>query len=252
MLHDGWGRFVTPLLIVVAGVGFTAQLYAGAQVLGPMGLLLLGVPGFLISQADRPRPLSWPEVTLVTLGATLIITVIVGILSAMSPRGLDATSTAASELLVLGAASLAFVVRSRGRAAQPRIRLRVAPRSIVAGAMGLILAGAGFVVATRSAQTQQDASVMQFWAVASTPGDEPTLGLRNATGTSVDCSIAVTRPDREGFDVAVGAVADGASWSGALPAREVSDTSNWQIALQCHGDDRLAIQRHLFVRPAGS
>ena len=244
---------MTALLLVVAGAGFTAQLITGTPVLGPFGLLFLGVPGFVISQIVRPLPLSWPEVALVTLGTTLILTVLVGIVSALSPDGLDATSAAATELLALALASWAFVARpSRKGARRARIRLQVAPASIIAATLGLILAGSGFLLATKSAQTQMDAGVMQFWSVASTPGGEALLGLRNATGASLVCSIAVSRPNQEEFHLDVGAVDDGQSWSGALPPREVSDGSRWQIALQCSGADGSAVQRRLFVDPAAS
>jgi hypothetical protein len=244
---------VTALLLVVAGAGFTAQLITGTPVLGPLGLLFLGVPGFVISQIVRPLPLSWPEVALVTLGTTVILTVLVGIVTALSPGGLDATSAAATELFALALTSTAFLARStRNRAKRAPIRIQVAPGSIVAAALGLILAGSGFVLATRSAQTQLDASVMQFWTVASTPGGEPVLGLRNATGTSLNCSIAVSRPNQQEFHLDVGAVDDGQSWSGALPPRAVSDGSRWQIALQCSGDDGSDVQRRLFVDPAAS
>jgi hypothetical protein len=244
---------VTALLLVVAGAGFTAQLITGKPVLGPIGFLFLGVPGFVISQTVPPVPLSWPDVALVTLGTTLVLTVLVGIVTALSPRGLDATSAAATELLALALTSLAFLARSTGSGARRApFRIQVAPGSILAVTIGLILAGAGFLEATRSAQTQQDASVMQFWTVASTPGGEPTLGLRNATGTRLDCSIAVSRPNRQVFELKVGAVEDGQSWSGRLPPRGANDGSRWQIALQCSGDDGSNVQRRLFVDPASA
>lgn len=244
---------MTALLIVLAGAGFTAQLITGTHVLGPIGLLFLGVPGFVISQTVRPLPLSWPEVALVTLGTTVILTVLVGIVTALSPGGLDATSAAATELFALGLTSWAFVARStRSGARRAPSRIQVAPGSILVATVGLILAASGFLLAVRSAQTQLDASVMQFWSVASTELGEPVLGLRNATGTTLDCSIAVSRPNQQVFHLDVGTVDNGQTWSGALPPRDVSDGSRWQIALECTGDDGSDFQRRLFVDPAAS
>lgn len=253
MFRDRWVHSVTGLLLVVAGAGFIAQLITGKPVLGPIGLLFLGVPGFVISQTIRPLPLSSPEVALVTLGTTVILTVLVGIVSAISPRGLDATSAAATELLAIALASWAFLARStRSRARRAPIRIQVAPGSILVATVGLILAGAGFLVATRSAQTQLTASVMQFWTVASAPGVGPVIGLRNATGTSLDCVIAVSRPDQQEFHLDIRAVENGQSWSGRLPPREVSDGSRWEAVLQCSGADGSDVQRRLFVDPAAS
>jgi hypothetical protein len=244
---------VNTVLLVVAAAGFTAQLITGRPVLGPLGLLLLGVPGFVISQTARPVPLSWPEVALVTLGTTLITTILVGIVAALSPRGLNATTAAATELVPLALAAV-FVARSTPhRARRARIQIRVRPGSVLAVWAGLTLALAGFFVAARAAETQQQqTSVMQFWTVASATGGEPVLGLRNATGANLDCSITVSRPKLPEVDLDVGAVGDGQSWSGALPARDVTDASRWQISLHCDGADGSAVQRRLFVDPAAS
>jgi hypothetical protein len=254
VLRSRWGYSASALLLVVAGAGFTVQLVAGGPVLGPIGLLLLGVPGFVISQSVRPLPLSWPAIALVTLGSTVILTILVGIVSALSPHGLDATSAAATELVALALTSAAYVARSTRRGpTRAAIRIQAARGSIAAAAAGLVLAGVGFLVATQAALTQQQqASFVQFWTVASTTGGEPLLGLRNATGTNLDCSVAVSRPNRQVVNLAVGAVDDGQSWSGLLPPRDPSDVSRWQIALQCLGDDGSDVRRRLFVDPAAS
>jgi hypothetical protein len=244
---------VNAVLVVVAAAGFTAQLIAGRPVLGPLGLVFLGVPGFVISQTVRPVPLSWPEVALVTLATTLITTILVGIVAALSPRGLSATTVAATELVPLALAAVVVARATPHRAVRARIQIRVRPGSVLAVWAGLTLALAGFFVAARAAETQQQqASVMQFWSVASATGGEPVLGLRNATGASLDCSIAVSRPKLPDIDLDVGAVDDGQSWSGSLPARDATDTSRWQISLHCDGADGLAIQRRLFVDPEAS
>jgi hypothetical protein len=244
---------VNAVLLVVAAAGFMAQLIAGRPVLGPLGLLLLGVPGFVISRTVRPVPLSWPEVALVTLGATVIMTILVGIVAALSPRGLNATTVAATELVPLALAAVCLARSTPTRARRARIRIRVRPASVLAVCAGLTLALAGFFVAARAAETQQQqASVMQFWTVPSATGGEPVLGLRNATGASLACSITVSRPNLPKVDLVVGTVDDGQSWSGSLPARDVTDTSQWQISLHCAGADGSAVQRRLFVDPAAS
>lgn len=243
---------MSAVLLVVAGVGFGGQLVAGGPVLGPLGLVLLGIPGFVISQTVRPVPLSWAEVTLVTLGTTLIGMVLVGVVAALTPRGLDAFSVAAAELVTVALAAACLVRSSPSGARRAPVRIHVRPGSILAVGIGLALAGAGYLVAMRSAQVQQDqASVVQFWAVASATG-EPQLGLRNATGTGLECSIAVSRPKLPEIDLAVGSVDNGASWTGSLPLRDATDTTRWQISLSCAGADGLAVQRRVFVDPVAA
>lgn len=253
MVRNRWNVFLNATLIVVAAAGFTVQLIAGRPVLGPLGLVLLGVPGFVISRTVRPVPLSWPEVALVTLGTTLIMSILIGVVTALSPRGLNATTVAATELVWLAFAAVFFARSTPARAPRARVQIRVRPGSVLAVWAGLTLALAGFFVAARAAETQeQQTRVMQFWTVPSTPGGEPVLGLRNATGASVDCSIAVSRPKLPEIDLDVGTVDDGQSWSGPLPARDVTDASRWQISLHCDGADGFAVQRRLFVDPEAS
>lgn len=253
LFRDRRGQAVSAVLLVVAGAGFMVQLIADRPVLGPIGLLLLGVPGFVISQSVRPVPLSWPEVALVTLGTTLVFTVLVGIASALSPKGLGSQTAAAIELVPLGLAAAALARSRRSKAPRAALRSQARPGSVLAAAVGLALAGAAFVLATRSAQTQQQqVSVIQFWTVASATGGDPLLGLRNATGAGLDCSVAVLRPERTEVHLPVGAVDNGQSWSGELPPRDASDTSRWQISLRCVAADGSAVQRRLFVDPAAS
>jgi hypothetical protein len=244
---------LSAVLLVVAAAGFMVQLIAGRPVLGPLGLVLLGVPGFVISQTVRPVPLSWPEVALVTLATTLIMSILVGVVTALSPRGLNATTVAATELVGLAFAAVFFARSTPPRARRARIQIRVRPGSILAVWAGLTLALAGFFVAARAAETQeQQTRVMQFWTLPSTTDGEPVLGLRNATGASVACSIAVSRPKLPEVDLPVGTVDDGQSWSGPLPARDVTDASRWQISLHCAGADGFAVERRLFVDPEAS
>jgi hypothetical protein len=257
MFRNRWGLSATALLLVVAAAGFSAQLITGRPVLGALGLLLLGVPGFVISQTARPLPVSWPEVALVTLGTTLILTILVGIVAALSPHGLDASGAAAVELVAVALAVVlwrsARLARSReGGARRAAIRIPRAPASVLVATVGLILAGSGFVVAARSAQTQEYGGFVQFWTVPSTTAGGALVGVRNATGSSIDCSISVIRPSQQPFDIPAGAVQDGQSWSGQLPPRDAGDISPWQLALRCVADDGSVVERRLFTEPAAS
>lgn len=239
------------ILIILLALGALAvQLVTDHPALGVVGLTLLAAPGFVISQALGPRRLGWPQVLLTTLGTSLALAVLAGIIVAISPHGLDASSVAAVELVALSAAATMWLWRLMRREvnwAPPRIR--VGPGSLLLVVLGLALGSAGFVVATRAAQTQVNAGFVQFWSVPPRTGADELLGVRNATGLALDCQVAIDRPDQPEYDWHIGAIDNGQAWLGQLPRYEVTDKRPWQISLHCAAGDGSTFDRRLSIDP---
>ena len=249
-LRDPRGRIATTLIILLALGALAVQLVADHPALGVVSLILLAVPGFAITQALGPRPLSWPQVLLTTLGTSLVLAVLTGIIVAISAHGLDASSVAAVELVALSAAATIWLWRLRRREVNwARPRIRVGPGSLLLVVLGLALGSTGFVVATRAAQDQTYPGFVQFWSVPPTTGADALLGVRNATGLALDCQVAINRPDQLGYDWHIGAIDNGQTWLGQVPRTEVTDTRPWQISLHCAAPDGSTFDRRLSIDP---
>src|SRR4051794_36714299 len=100
-------RLGLAFLIIVAGVALAAQLVAGRDVVGPLGLPVLLAPPLALAAMLGAGRRGWPERLLVCLALILALTVLAGIAAALSPRGLDSRSVAAVELGLLAAAVVA-------------------------------------------------------------------------------------------------------------------------------------------------
>jgi hypothetical protein len=253
-LPDPRSRIATTLIILLALGALAVQLVADQPALGVVSLILLAVPGFAITQALGPRPPSWPQVLLTTLGASLVLAVLTGIIAAMSAHGLDASSVAAVELVALSAAATIRLwrlmrgqMRSEMNWARPRIGVRSG--SLLLVVLGLALGSAGFVVATRAAQDQTYPGFVQFWSVLPRTGADELLGVQNVTGLALDCQVTINRPDQPVYDWDIGAVGNGQTWLGQLPRTEVTDTRPWQISLHCAAPDGSAFDRRLSIDP---
>jgi hypothetical protein len=244
-------RAALSVLLVAALAAFAAQLAFDRPALGALGLLLLAVPGYAISRSIGPRPSSWPEILLVTLGATLAIMVVGGALAGLSPAGLDARTIAVVELVVLAAIAIAWLGRiSRGRVGrrQPGGR-RIALGSLFLAGVGLVLAGAGVAVATRAAQDQQRPGFVQFWSLPARPSIGASVGVRNMSGVPLDCAVTIDRPDRLGLAWNAGRVAQGQTVLGLLPQAEADETAPWRLALSCTGAGDAPIERQVSIEP---
>jgi hypothetical protein len=249
-LLDPRGRIGPPLLISLTLGLLAIQLVTDQPPLGGLGLIQLLMPGFAISQALGPRLLGWPEVLLTTLGAALALAVLSGVIAALSPRGLDASSVAAVEIVAMAVASTTWLVRLAGgdlRRVRPRIIVR--PGSVLLLVAGLGLGSAGFIVALRGEQSEAQTSFVQLWSLPPASGGAQSLGLRNATGVGIDCQAMILRPGEPTYDLPIGAVADGQSWLGQLPQREGSGPGLWQISVHCAGADGSIFDRRLNVDP---
>jgi hypothetical protein len=249
-LPEPRSRVAATLLILVTLGLLAVQLVTNQPALGGVGLVLLLVPGFVVSQALGPRPLGWPEGLLTTLGASLVLAVLAGIIAALLPHGLDASSVAAVELVALSAASTIWLVRLMGHdVTWGRLRISVGPGSLLLVVVGLALGSAGFIVAVRGAQDQTYTSFVQLWSVPPTSGADQLLGVRNLTGIAVDCEAVILRPGQPEYDWHIGAVANGQSWLGPLPRRDGSSPGLWQISVHCAAPDGSTFDRRLSIDP---
>jgi hypothetical protein len=248
-LRDGWERTAAKLIVGLALLGWAVQLVADRPVFGVVGLLLIAVPGFAIGQAVGPRPLSWPEVLLTTLGASLVVAVLAGVLVSLLPAGLDSSSVASVELAVLAAASAVWLRRKPRRwAVRARTTMRIAPGSALLVTAGVALAGAGFIVALRSEENQVQAPFVQLWSVAPAAGTEAQLGVRNATGVLLDCGVTIVRPNVPAYQFRIGAIEDGQVWLRPL-LRAEDQTGTWRIELHCAGPEGTTFDRRLTINP---
>jgi hypothetical protein len=245
-------RTAVSLLLVVSLVALALQLIGGGPVAGALGLVLLAVPGYAISRTIGPRPLGWPEVLMVALGAALTLTVLVGIIAGLTPAGLDSRTIATVELLILAAISIAWFKREfRGgvEASAGRPSTRIALGTLLLGGLGVILAGTGFVVAMRAAQDQQHPGFVQFWTLPARPSAGASVGVRNLSGVELDCAVTIDRPDREGLSWNAGRVMPGQTVTGPLPPAEPAETAPWRLALECTGATGAVIERQVSINP---
>lgn len=244
------GRLALTGLLVVALVGFGLQLVFDQPVAGAFGLVLLAVPGFAISRSIGPRPLGWPEALLVTIGAALAITVLLGTVAGLTPALVNARTVAILELPVIAALGIAWrdrLVRGEIRWAGPS--RRIGKGSMLLAGLGVALAAGGLAIATRAAQDQAYGGFVQFWSLPATDGPGAIVGVRNLTGGSIDCLVTIDRPDRVGLTWQVGRLAPNQALSGLLPQADADETASWRLALECDAGTGQPIERQLSIEP---
>src|SRR4051794_26586833 len=79
-------RLGLAFLIIVAGVALAAQMVAGRDVVGPLGLPVLLAPPLALAAMLGAGRRGWPERVLVCLALILALTVLAGIGAALSPE----------------------------------------------------------------------------------------------------------------------------------------------------------------------
>src|SRR5207248_9753836 len=136
---------------------------AGRPIGGPIAILVLAIPGVVLAEALGGARRPWPERILSAAAAVIVVSILAGVGTAISPRGLDASALAAVELLVVAVAAVTWLwrrPRRKGRRRSPagRRRLRssvpMGGGSVAMVVLGMLLGAAGFAVATRAAQAQ--------------------------------------------------------------------------------------------------
>jgi hypothetical protein len=252
---------VRPLsvVLVVTIIVLAAQVVTGGAVFGATSVpLLLVVPGYTFARIYRPGGLTWPELTIVTLGMSLTIAVIAGTVA--SPLGLSARTIAAVELpivAVLGWLALRAPRRAArasdgtrngtGRSARAGLAF-VSPTGVLLIGLGIVLGVAGFGVASTAAQQQTYADFVQFWMLPRAATNQDLLGVSSVANDPVTCQISVQRPGLATLDWPAADIAPGADWRGIFDAPTAGETGPWTATLHCVGSDE-AFDRRLTVLP---
>ena len=245
-------RMTVGLLLAAAPGVFALQVALNTPVAGPLGLVLLAIPGYAIAETIGPRPLRWPERLLVVLGATLTITVLVGIFAALAPAGLRARTVAVPEVAILALISIAWlrrVVHRQGRPVVRRASSGIAVRTLLLVALGTTFASAGIVIATGSAADQPHPGVVQFWALPARPTVGASVGIANLSEAPLECGVTIDRPDRGALAWNPGTVAPGETVVGLLPEAERDEAAPWRLALECTGAADGLIERQASIDP---
>jgi hypothetical protein len=240
------------LLLSAAPVMFALQVALDSPVAGALGLVLLATPGYAIAETIGPRPLRWPERLLVVLGATLAITVLVGIVAALAPVGLHARTVALLEVGILAFISIAWlrrvVRRETGSVFRPA-GSGIGVRTLLLVALGATFASTGVVIATASAENQPHPGVVQFWALPARPTVGASVGIANLSEAPLECGVTIDRPDRGALAWNPGTVAPGETVLGLLPEAERDETAPWRLALECTGGADGLIERQVSIDP---
>jgi hypothetical protein len=253
------GRFWPALLIVVAGFALAVQIVLGRDLVGPFGLLVLLAPPLALATMLGAGRRAWPERLLVCLALAVALTVLAGILAALSPKGLDARSVAAVELGLLAAAIVVGIGpgadRARRRPGSTKGRAPAPLRALVGNASsialvlgGVALAGVAYAMATQAANAQTAVGVVQFWSTPAAADRPAQVGMANRTADTLSCSVLITRRGHGTARVTISPLAPGQSWTSGLPPAEASETALWQLDLTCKGAPD-QIQRRLLIDP---
>jgi hypothetical protein len=264
-LADFRGGAAVLVACIVAAAVFGLQFVTGAPVFGIAGIAALLVPGFLISRALIGATTRWPLALLTTLSVTLILIVLIGLVAALTPRGLTPVTVAVFEhtiLTLLLATWLWITWRSQTAASRqgraeaaaargPRSATRpnLARGSVVLVTTGLLLATMGVAVAVGAANGQQHAGYLQLWSVESAAASEPVVGVQNATGAPLDCNLALTHVGAPAARWAIEGLEDGGTWFGGLPARTADEVDDWLLDLVCTSADGTTLERRLRIEP---
>ena len=248
-------RFGLPAGIMVAGaVILVLQVVFDRAVLGPLGLVGLVVPAIAVVRSIGRRGVGLPERVLATLTIAVVVAVLAGVLTAFSPRGLDASSVAVIELAVTVAAILVSsrrggsVVRRRARPAKVEDRDQGPLDGWAVAGIGLILGLAGVEIAIWAAATQPSQGYIQFWSVPPTGSSAATVNVWNASGAPASCDVSI---DRSGASQIIhgGTLADGQGWTAPLPSAAAGDTTPWHLYLECTSPGANPVYRQLLIDP---
>lgn len=243
-----------PSLVVIGTALLLFQIILNRAILGPVGLIGLMVPAIAVVRAVGGGPVGWPERVLAAIAVGMAVAVLAGVLTALSPRGLDASSVAVIELAVAAAAVLVVNRRAAPIAHRHRLavgtllRRRADGRAWTLAASGLVLALAGVAVASWAAASQQYGGYVQFWSEPATSTTAASVSVVNASGAPMSCDIAIERTGG-GEILHAGVLAEGQGWSAPLPRASAGETAPWLLDLICSSPGASPVYRQLSVDP---
>ena len=200
-------------------LGFTSVVVAtGSIVRAVLGLpLALALPGFAVTAALFPRPTLAPaERTTLTLGASVALVALVGLILNWTPAGLrPVTWAVALSALTLVALALAFLRRGPHAGEVRRVfTARVAGRHwLLFGGAAAILAGA-ILVDRAGALQPPGPGFTELWMLPAGQAGEVRLGMTNMEHARVGYRLVLETGNRV-LDVWSPIQLDpGASWEG--------------------------------------
>jgi hypothetical protein len=241
-------RVVGVVVAVFAAAVYLIQVITGRPPIGALTIALFVIPALIATVALAPSSWAWPEMTLVTLGWTLAQVTLTGLITALSPHGLNASSVAAVQLVAVAVTTAGWLWRSRPPR-WPTLSIRLHPGSILIVAIGVALGATGIAVASQAAQEQDYETFVQFWSVPTTSGEGQLVGIRNATSLRLDCAVTLDRPSQPAYNWPVQGLNSGQAWQSQLPRSTVPTTGPWQLTLHCAGPDGSLIDRRLIIDP---
>jgi hypothetical protein len=245
------------VVVIAAMAALVLQLLTGRAVVGPIGLLVLALPGIILAESLGASRRSWPERLLSTMAIVIVAAIFGSLVPALSPRGLDAAAVAGVEAVVLTVALTLWIWRRprhpASRAATGRRRREalsaIGPASIAMAGLGIVLGAAGFAVATRAAQVQDVSDVLDFWSVRAASGQPAVIGVANLSPTRLTCDVTITRPAHSPIAFHLDTLGSGQTWLENLPAADPLETAPWQPALRCTDPSGAQLQRALSIDP---
>ncbi len=189
---------------ILAVIILTIIMVALALTMTPVRILalplVLVLPGYSLTEALFPRrSLGFPERLLFTLGLSLVVVILGGLVLNLTPTGLRTDSWAVfSSTFTLGASATALV-RRRGQDIDPLARLRNMPigltiRQWLLLGSAIIVVGAAVVISMVGAIQQPRPGFTQLWllpAGGTQPKNVVRLGVNNKESATMDYRLAV-------------------------------------------------------------
>jgi hypothetical protein len=188
--QQGRNRFDQRDLAAVSLLALTA-LAAVALDLHPLLRVVLAVPlvfflpGYAVLSALAPaRPLEAIERVLVSLGVSFVVTIVAGILLALTPVRLSALSWAVTLTgLTLAGSVIAWLRRVRARIEGPHLpRLTSPPAAAALMLIAALIAGNALLGNSVGAVGQDNPAPEQLWLVPAESPDAVRLGMRAGPG----------------------------------------------------------------------
>lgn len=180
-------------ILALMGIAIAVSGHSQDRWFAPVAILLvLVLPGYSISVALLPD-LQGTVRTLVSLGLSLIVAVLGGLLLNILPWGLRPLPWAVWLGSITLASSIVAFVRDQGATVMPELRWPGLTVTSVAGlAAATVLLGLSFQAAV-SGESQADTHFTQLWAIPLHTGQQDTLeiGVRNEESATLSYRVTV-------------------------------------------------------------
>lgn len=213
------GRSISLGLAVSAGAIILTLLDAPTLLRVLFGLpVVVFLPGHaLVALADSHGRLGVTERLAVAVGASLALTVVFGLLLAISPAGLAPSTWAvglggfsvAAHVAAVWNPPTARLERSISRRARTAFVRATAVVALTAGVALAIVAGpAAQKLGSEQAVERGDVAVMQLWATQAVGSDDLLVGISNPADSALECVLVTSQRPGEPVEQALTLEAD--------------------------------------------